>query len=95
LYRSNAQGANQSKLPIEIVARMDERHHKSVRNPGPTLIGRASVSSTNVGAGCSCHSTGADIIDRATFLPILSSPPVARLPGSAVSLTPPRFRCEM
>ena len=26
------------KLPIEIVVKADERHHTSVRNPGPTLI---------------------------------------------------------
>jgi hypothetical protein len=31
----------QSKLPIEIVAGTAERHHTSVRNPRPTLFGRA------------------------------------------------------
>jgi hypothetical protein len=36
--RPDAQGANQGKLPIEIVVKADERHHTSVRNPGPTLI---------------------------------------------------------
>ena len=33
---------------------LSERHHKTVRNPGPTLLGWASVLSTNVGAGCGC-----------------------------------------
>ena len=38
--RSNAQGAKQSKLPIEIAA-FRRRHHTSIRNPGPRLHGRA------------------------------------------------------
>src|SRR5262249_45267164 len=33
---------------------------------------RASILSTNVGAGCSCHPTGAHIISGRAFLPILS-----------------------
>ncbi len=32
-YRSGAHGANQGKLPIEIVVTADERHHTSVRKP--------------------------------------------------------------
>ena len=37
ICRSDAQGAKESKLPIEIVAG-GERHHKTVRDPGPTLL---------------------------------------------------------
>lgn len=47
-----------NKLPIEIVVRADERHHTSVRKPR-THASQSGLSSTNVGAGCSCHPTGA------------------------------------
>ena len=36
------QGANQSKLPIEIVVKADERHHTSVRKPRAHAYRRAS-----------------------------------------------------
>jgi hypothetical protein len=49
------------KLPIEIVVKADERHHTSVRKPSdPRFTVGLLTSSTNVGAGCSCHPTGAN-----------------------------------
>ena len=41
-YRPDAQGANQGKLPIEIVVTADERHHTSVRKPRTHASRRAS-----------------------------------------------------
>jgi len=48
------------KLPIEIVVRRTNVITNLYANPGPTLFGRASKASTYVGAGCSCHPTGAN-----------------------------------
>jgi hypothetical protein len=69
-----------SKLPIEIVVRADERHHTSVRKPRTHAYRRASISSSNVGAGCSCHPTGANhhLFPRVPLHPVWQTP-VARL----------------
>jgi len=69
------------KLPIEIVVRRTNVITHLCANPGPTLIGRASKSSTNVGAGYSCHPTSADHL-RSPRVPFHLWPtPVARLSG--------------
>ncbi len=77
-----------SKLPIEIVVRADERHHTSVRNPRTHAYRRASES-TNVGAGCSCHPTGANHhrSPRVPLHPVWQTP-VARLWGPIWSFVP-------
>ncbi len=50
-------------------------------NPGPTLHRRASIASTNVGAGCSCHPTDAQHhrSPHVPFHPVWPAP-VARFP---------------
>jgi hypothetical protein len=50
-------------------------------NPGPTLHRRASIASTNVGAGCSCHPTDAQHhrSPHVPFHPVWPTP-VARFP---------------
>ncbi len=49
-----------SKIAIEIViVENDARHRTSVRKPRNPRLSWASIPSTNVGAGCSCHPTGA------------------------------------
>ena len=58
------------KLPIEIVVKADERHHTSVRKPRTHAYRRASEA--RVGAGCSCHPTGAHHHRSPPFLCILS-----------------------
>jgi hypothetical protein len=70
------------KLPIEIVVRRTNVITNLYANPGPTLFGRASKSSTNVGAGCSCHPTGAKHhrSARVPFHPVWPAP-VARFSG--------------
>jgi hypothetical protein len=70
-----------SKLPIEIVVENGERHHTSVRKPRTHAYRRASISSTNVGAGCSCHPTSANHhrSARVPFHPVWQMP-VARFP---------------
>jgi hypothetical protein len=70
------------KLPIEIVVLRTNVITNLYANPGPTLIGRASKSSTNVGAGCSCHPTSAKHHRSAhvPFHPVWPAP-VARLRG--------------
>ena len=55
-----------SKLPVEIAALLAGRHHTSVLKPEATFL--YGLRSTNVGAGCSCHSTGIHN-DRATLVP--------------------------
>ncbi len=69
-----------SKLPIEIVVENDARHHTSERKPWTRAYRRASIPSTNVGAGCSCHPTGAQhhLSPRVPLHPVWQTP-VARL----------------
>jgi hypothetical protein len=68
-----------SKLPIEIVVKADERHHTSVRKPRTHAYRRASIPSTNVGAGGSCHPTGVQhhLSPRVPLHPVWQTP-VAR-----------------
>ncbi len=68
-----------NKLPIEIVVRADERHHRSVRNPQTHAYRRASTTGTSVGAGCSCHPTGTKhhLSPRVPLHPVWQTP-VAR-----------------
>src|ERR1017187_567641 len=63
-----------SKLPIEIAA-MRRRHHRSVRKTPDPRLSSGFKSSTNVGTGCSCHSTGnlEHIAGPGSFPPCLTS----------------------
>jgi hypothetical protein len=63
-----------SKLPIEIVAQRTHVITHLYATPDPRLSVGLSVSSTNVGAGCSCHSTGVDYHRslRVPFYPCLA-----------------------
>ena len=62
----------QSKLPIEIVAgnRLTSSH--VCTQPQTHAFRSGFQPGTNVGAGCSCHPTGTNIIARLAFLYILS-----------------------
>jgi hypothetical protein len=71
--RLDARGANQSKLPIEIVASHGVITYLYATSDPRFTVG-LQTSSTNVGAGCSCHSTGHNIIPLSPFLTILSDP---------------------
>jgi len=72
-YAGRMPGARaQSKLPIEIVVGNDKRHHTSVRNPRPTLHGRASNRAPMSARAVAVIQPAPPIIARLAFLCILS-----------------------
>lgn len=78
LRAGRAPGARaQSRLPIEIAGPKTVVITYLYATPDPRFS--TDSGSTNVGAGCSCHSASTNIIARIAFLPILSDQrPVAR-----------------